>query len=300
MKILIAYDGSEYADAAIEDLSRAGLPDDTEAIILTVTETWLPSSEDSYITVESDEKMWYWRKKALEKVAEFEKAAQNAVARVRQEFSSWQARYEITCGYPEWAVVKEADKFKADLIVIGSQGRGSVGRLALGSVSLKVLSEAHCSVRVARQSPHRKEGDNSPLRIVVGIDGSPDSKLAVEAIAERRWQPESQIRLVTAVEPVFQPGVYENYSSLEKDIQDAEEIQQPAVERLKSAGLQISSVVRPGRAKNVLLKEAEEWNADSIFIGAKGHRFLERILLGSVSYSIAARADCSVEVVRGE
>ena len=39
MKVLIAYDGSECANHAIEDLSRAGLADDTEAMILTVAET---------------------------------------------------------------------------------------------------------------------------------------------------------------------------------------------------------------------------------------------------------------------
>ena len=41
-KILIGYDGSECADAALDDLSRAGLPPDAEAQILSVAEVWLP------------------------------------------------------------------------------------------------------------------------------------------------------------------------------------------------------------------------------------------------------------------
>ena len=50
--------------------------------------------------------------------------------------------------------------------------------------------------------------------------------------------------------------------------------------------------------KQMILQEAEGWGADCIFIGARGLNPLERLLLGSVSRSVAARAHCSVEVVR--
>ncbi len=40
VKILIGYDGSECADAAIDDLRRAGLPGEATAIVLTVIESW--------------------------------------------------------------------------------------------------------------------------------------------------------------------------------------------------------------------------------------------------------------------
>ena len=48
----------------------------------------------------------------------------------------------------------------------------------------------------------------------------------------------------------------------------------------------------------MILNEANEWNAKSIFMGARGLSRLQRFLLGSVSSSVAARAHCSVEVVR--
>jgi nucleotide-binding universal stress UspA family protein len=50
----------------------------------------------------------------------------------------------------------------------------------------------------------------------------------------------------------------------------------------------------------VLLNEAEAWHADCVFLGAKGISRIERFLLGSVSSSVAARAHCSVEVIRFE
>ena len=72
-----------------------------------------------------------------------------------------------------------------------------------------------------------------------------------------------------------------------------------AVEReLRDAGLKATSSVRDGDPKRVLVAEAERWGADCLFVGAKGHGRLDKIMLGSVSASVAARAHCSVEVVR--
>ena len=46
MKFLIAYDGSIYADAAVEDLLRAGLPREAEALVISVADVWLPVSDE--------------------------------------------------------------------------------------------------------------------------------------------------------------------------------------------------------------------------------------------------------------
>jgi nucleotide-binding universal stress UspA family protein len=48
----------------------------------------------------------------------------------------------------------------------------------------------------------------------------------------------------------------------------------------------------------LLCSEAENLMADCIFVGARGMGRLERFLIGSVSLGVAARAHCSVEVVR--
>ena len=67
---------------------------------------------------------------------------------------------------------------------------------------------------------------------------------------------------------------------------------------LRTRGLTVSSVIREGDPKHVLLDEAEHWGADCLFVGARGLSRVERFLLGSVSAAVAARAHCSVEVVR--
>ena len=296
MKILIAYDGSDCADGAIEDLSRAGLPDDTEALILTASETWLPKDFENESFVKTvgwtgAENIKQMRQAAVEKVAEGDKLAEDASRRVREKFPAWQVWHKAVGGFAEWEIVAEANESKPDLIVIGSHGRGGVGRFILGSVSLKVLSEAACSMRVARQSVARAADDDSPLRIIIGFDGSPDSLNAVESVLSRRWLPETSMRLISAVEAL-------PYSILLAELPKAEELREAAAAKLKAQGLHVSTVVEFGRAKNVIVEEAEKWRADSIFIGAKGHRWMERVMLGSVSYAVAARAACSVEVVR--
>ena len=54
-------------------------------------------------------------------------------------------------GSPKQAILQEAEKFDADLIVVGSHGRGAVRRFLLGSISQSVALHAKCSVEIARK-----------------------------------------------------------------------------------------------------------------------------------------------------
>ncbi len=71
-----------------------------------------------------------------------------------------------------------------------------------------------------------------------------------------------------------------------------------AFEKLRQAGLRPSVFVKEEEPKALLLNEAEGWNADCIFVGARGVGRVERLLTGSVSSAVAVRAHCSVEIVR--
>ncbi|MCM3905285.1 MAG: universal stress protein, partial [Pyrinomonadaceae bacterium] len=76
------------------------------------------------------------------------------------------------------------------------------------------------------------------------------------------------------------------------------QIFEPSADKLRSAGLDAAVMIRRGNATNQLLEEAESWGADCIFLGPKGTRGIDRLLLGSVSSAVSARAHCSVEIVR--
>jgi nucleotide-binding universal stress UspA family protein len=84
----------------------------------------------------------------------------------------------------------------------------------------------------------------------------------------------------------------------EENWDQVRQIFEPLAEKLRSAGLDTAVMIRRGKPADEIVDEAESWGADCIFVGAKGVRGIERLLLGSVSSAVSARADCSVEVVR--
>lgn len=75
---------------------------------------------------------------------------------------------------------------------------------------------------------------------------------------------------------------------------------EPAARKLRDAGLHAEVLIRRGSPADQILQEGNTWGADCIFVGAKGTRGLDRLLLGSVSAAVSARAHCSVEVVRAK
>ena len=311
MKVLIAYDGSECAEAALDDLGQAGLPETGEAIVMSITEMWLPPPPASsyeiveqamFVHVPSDLKKVYV--KGSHAVKEAKALAERGAARVRATFPKWRVRAEATYGSPAWELVFKADAWKPDLIVMGSHGRSALGRFVLGSVSQRVLTEAHGSVRIARG---RVEEPNTPVRLIVGVDGSHASMAAVREVAERNWPAQSQVRIVVVDDPLettfigeFIPPVAETVAySNRMDRVKVEKLAENVAKLIKSKSLHVSTAVEEGNPKHVLSAAAEKWGANCIFLGATGvsNRF-ERFLLGSVSAAVAARAHCSVEVVR--
>jgi len=296
MKILIGYDGSDCAKSALSDLQRAGLPTVAEALILTAADVFIPQQP----TIENAEEVLYpqyipqavklaWERNK-QQFDEAQKLADEAADILRVKFPDWQIKSAARAETPHWAIILEAKELQPDLVLVGSQGRSALGRMFFGSVSQKVLYESGCSVRIARG---RDKPVTDPIRLVVGTDGSPDADTMLEAFLSRNWPKDTQVKLVTAVESYHPYG--EQLSTQMDRIRD---IQKLAEEKLRKAGLNVIPIVKEGDPKHILLHEAESWSADCIFLGAQGVRFLERIMLGSVSSAVAARATCSVEIVR--
>lgn len=319
MKILIAYDGSDCSKEAIKDLKRAGLPRETEALVVSVCETALPLPETpsptsnlvnvpqaKLIAYEIEVRAEEARAQALRAVEEAHKLAEEAVQQLKSDFSVWDVRPEAMAGTPAPAVIKEADDWKADLIVVGTHGRSALGRLLMGSVSQRVAAEAHCSVRVAR---YPVEKSNSPIRIVVGVDGSLSALAAVREVALRAWPAGSEALVIAANNYSKSSGIVRIPSAttkaeLERTAEEGtlspQNMIEIAGEDLRAvAGLHVLSEITEGDPKSVLISRAKTFDADCIFVGSRGSNSrLERHTLGSVSAAVANEAHCSVEVVR--
>lgn len=303
MRILIGYDGSACSDAALDDLKTAGLTQDVSAVIVSVAEVWLPPPPEGVSVSEYAKNLQShpqafkaWQTHAKE-ITEAEALAKKAENRLRSNFPVWKIRSEGTYGSPGWEILARADETKADLIVVGSHGHSALDRFFLGSISQKVLTEAHCSVRVARG---RVDVDPEPARIVIGFDGSRGAHAAVESVTSRCWPNQTQVKLVgvtdlsLGVDISMLPAV-----NLPDNSDWLSELAEHSIHALRKADLETEFVSEIGNPKNVLVDVAESWHANSIFVGANrwGSR-VERFLLGSVSAAVAVRAHCSVEVVR--
>ncbi|MDQ3803334.1 MAG: universal stress protein, partial [Acidobacteriota bacterium] len=181
-KILIAYDGSACSDAALQDLRRAGLPPDADAVVLTVADVIVPPPDEELPgepAVRIPELERHAREKREKAVKEARALSELAAGRVKEDFPGWRVKAEVDCGSPPVALIMTADRLQADLIVVGSHRHAVAGgRLILGSTSQRVLYDAGRSVRVARCSDRRRGG---PVRIIVGFSGTPDADEAVSA-----------------------------------------------------------------------------------------------------------------------
>ena len=146
------------------------------------------------------------------------------------------------------------------------------------------------------------------MKILLAVDGSAFSDVAVAEMARRPWPAGSEIKVLSVFEPplpptpeawAIPPEYFEELTTSARS--KARTIVEAAIETLKKAlgeSITINGEFVQGSPKSVILDEAERWGADLIVVGSHGYRAWERFLLGSVSQAVVAHAKCSVEVVR--
>lgn len=148
MRVLIATDGSEYSNIAVEECCRM-IIDPANTMILVVS-----AFEDAYpITAEPFALSADYYQKLEDAVREqAESFVGEAKSMIPKKFphTTPMIETEVLRGAPDQQVVEKAKDWNADVIVVGSHGRGFWGRL-LGSVSNGVVHHAPCSVLVVRK-----------------------------------------------------------------------------------------------------------------------------------------------------
>ncbi|HEY8460693.1 MAG TPA: universal stress protein [Blastocatellia bacterium] len=143
MKILVAVDGSESSDVAVEEVAKRPWPADSAVRIISVAEI-LPL-EELALSPRCREDVERAARRRAEAIAE----------RARARLRCSDARFlplssTVVVDSPEDAIVEEAERWGADLIVVGSRGYRGPERAPLGSVSQAVATQAKCSVEIVR------------------------------------------------------------------------------------------------------------------------------------------------------
>ena len=139
MNILLATDGSNFSDAAAQNIAKLFRPLDNEVRVLTVVEpittAVMPQMSPGYYPELEDQKR---EAKTLERTAKMLAEAGFKVSML------------VLTGDAKTTILDEAAEWGADSIVLGSHGRKGIGRFLLGSVSEAVARHTACSVQIVR------------------------------------------------------------------------------------------------------------------------------------------------------
>jgi nucleotide-binding universal stress UspA family protein len=153
MRVLVAVDGSQFSEAAINEVASRGWPAHSEIRVITAFELPLaPAPEAWAIPADYFERLDRAARERAEAIKD------EAVIKLAGSLNpSIKIAGNILPGSPRSVILEEADRWSADLIVIGSHGYGPWQRFLLGSVSQAVVSHANCSVVVVRsREPEKK------------------------------------------------------------------------------------------------------------------------------------------------
>lgn len=300
MKVLIAYDGSRESGLVFRDLAHAGLPSDTEALVATVTTPWPDVDPESLSGAPFGIRAAEIEAHAIKEAQDL---ADKAARKLRRLFPAWRVKAESLAGRPAQRLLERAESWNADLIVLGSHGRTVIGKLFMGSVSLRVLHHAKSDVRISRSRAGR--GTAAPVRILLAMDGSVLAERALEVVKSRPWPEGSAVRVAAVVDWRGLPSAMlrpENGKLREKTRKSMrtwiESEIESAARTLGRKGLKADHRILLGDPRRALLKESRTWKADCIFIGSRGLNAIDRFLIGSISSAVAEHAPCSVEVIR--
>ena len=146
MKLLIAIDGSDFSQAALQNVIARPWPPKTEVKVLHIVEPpslFIGREMGAY----DPEFEMVWKALREQAKALVEKAAE------KLRGAKFTVSTELVEGDPKSEIIDAANKWHAHMIVLGSHGRTGLSRFLLGSVSQAVVRHAHCSVEIVRAVP---------------------------------------------------------------------------------------------------------------------------------------------------
>lgn len=289
MNILIAIDSSATAQAALAATLAREWPACTEFRILTVLPQKGRTNEHDSISRE---------------LYDANRALDEAISKIETFNPDSIVMGHLDVGDPAKCILKLAESWPANLIVLGSKERGPVERIFSRSVSRTVLQEAGASVLVARNIEEPAEVD----RILVVVDESYNSRIAVDSLLASKWPKNTLFKLVCAAEIdrgiyAFQPngaayiGAIELHKEYLYGIRETLDRTKARIEDRFGPG-SVECVVTEGTPVQVVLDVAKEWEPHLIVVGSDERPGLTLKVFGSLSQTLALKAPCSVQAVR--
>jgi len=285
--VLVATDGSTAARAAMTTVKRLPWPAGSQGSAVVAKQVPADYRRASLLV-------------ALDRASEL--TARSASRALRKRWPDGAAR--VVDASPVDAILTEARRVRADIIVMGWRGHGPVRRLLAGSVSRGVVRGASCAVLVVRR-PIRE------LRhVVIGVDGSDNAERALNFVASLEPSPGARATVVSAVAIMHTPAhrlapaatraaVAAEVARINAGRRAAARTAlSQAAKTLSHAGWRVDQVVTDGAPLRELLTTVSTVGADLLVVGARGVTGLRHLLLGSVAEGALNRSPVPVLIVR--
>jgi nucleotide-binding universal stress UspA family protein len=237
----------------------------------------------------------------LKVASELERASEAASTHIKDVTGRTESQFDLIVdeGAPYASILTHAEKWLADLIVVGSQGKTMVPEARLGGVANKIIRYAHCPVLIARHC----EGSHN---IVAGTDFSDPALPAIRTAAAEAQRTGGELTIVYCLGLVWPAagitsmalgGNPFNISDKQVNILEGTAMEKlaDALNRLHIHG---RSSVTTGAAEFALIETAAHLKADLLVVGTARGTALRRLLPGSVAETVAIQAPCSVLMVR--
>lgn len=283
-RVLVATDGSDHARAALATTRQFPWPDHTQARVVVARRTRADYRRSILLT-------------ALDRNAEA--AAESARRALLRRWPDVEAVVVDKAAVD--AILEEAERFAADVIVLGWRGHGAIRRALMGSVSRGVARGARCAVLIVRRSRRIR-------RVVLGFDGSVMAKRALTLVGGLVAPRHGRVILVTAVEPMAVPsrGLVPGAGTIAREVKRANARRGRAAMReltraaaqLQRGGWHTRKVLTSGEPLRDLLGTVASTRSQLLVIGARGTGGVRRLLLGSVAEGVLNRSPVPVLIAR--
>jgi nucleotide-binding universal stress UspA family protein len=272
MKTLVGYEGSEAAQRALELAARLSRGTGDVGVVHVIS--WPPEPGTEEESQQEDVLA-----EAHRLVGEH---GQTATTLRRQ-------------GNPARELIDAASEIGADLVVVGSRGRGPLSSAVLGSVSSEVAAAAGSPVLVV---PPR--GRLTGRCVIAAVDGSDASAEATRVAVALGGRLETPVLLAHAYLVRIVPGtsvVPHARDELAKTERERAESFLAEVADQQGFEPEATRLVTGTSEAAAILSLAEDEEAWMIAVGSRGRGLVKSAVLGSVSSAVAARASCPVLVV---
>ena len=285
MKILLADDGSQHAQAAVRLLLDLPLPPKSRVSVLRVFQ---PGQIDALRQMEQS------LKRTEDQLLE----------------GGIQVKSDLVLGYPAEKIVTTAQKIKPDLIVVGAKGLRATLGILLGGVAQQVVEYACCPVLVVRAPYHGIK------RVLLVTDGSLYSQRAARFLGRFPLPEKAEVDALHVLAPApvpIPPGAYVGgWHDVPYPLPAAEEDPKLEAKREKEGnvllnkarnlllkkGIESTPVLLRGDAATEILDYTDKENVDLIVAGSRGLSTFRGWLMGSVSRKLVHYSNCSVLIVK--